>query len=133
MQRLARAGLVLAQIFFFVVVWLGSDALARAAGWSLPGSVIGLSLVCLLLFSGILPSRHVQRGADWLLAEMLLFFIPPVVAVVNFGPLIVSQGWRLLLVLLLGMLVVMVGTGLVVDWVFRFECRRHAKREGKAP
>ncbi|GAB3262646.1 CidA/LrgA family protein [Chitinimonas naiadis] len=131
MQRLAHAGLLLGQIFFFVVVWLASDALARYAGWPIPGSVIGLALVAALLFSRLLPSRYVQRGADWLLAEMLLFFIPPVVAVVNFGPLIASQGWRLLAVLLLGMLVVMIGTGLVVDWVFHYERRRHAQAAGR--
>ncbi len=35
--------------------------------------------------------------ARWLLAEMLLFFVPAVVAVVNYAQLLLVDGWRILL------------------------------------
>lgn len=126
--RLRRLPGTLGQIAVFVAAWLLADHLARRLGLPVPGGVVGLGLIAALLFAGWLPLRAVQQGADWLLADMLLFFIPPMMALVDAGPLLAQIGWRLLLVLALGCVLVMVGTGLAVDRVFRYEQRRHAAR-----
>jgi holin-like protein len=117
------------QTVAFIGLWLLADQLSRRLGLPIPGGVVGLGILAALLFAGWLPLRMVQQGADWLLAEMLLFFIPPLMAVVDAGPLIAQVGWRLLVVLPIGCVLVMVGTGLAVDRVFHYEQRRHAERE----
>lgn len=127
MRRLSAR---LVQIALLIGLWFGADRLGHALGWPIPGGVIGLGVLAALLFSGLLPLRWVQFGAEWLLAEMLLFFVPPLMAVVDAGPLMMQLGWRLVAVLVLGCLMVMVGTGLVVDWVFHIERRRRARKEG---
>lgn len=118
------------QVALLIGIWMAADRLGRAVGLPIPGGVTGLGLLAGLLFIGWLPLGAVQAGAEWLLADMLLFFIPPLMAVVDAGPLFAQLGWRLLLVLALGCLLVMVGTGVAVDWVFHYEQRRHARREG---
>ncbi|WP_374356468.1 CidA/LrgA family protein [Chitinimonas sp.] len=117
------------QVLFLMALWLLADRLVRAWALPIPAGVLGLALLAALLFSRLLPVAAVQRGADRLLADMLLFFVPPLMAIVDSGPLLRQLGWRLLLVLPLGCILVMVGTGLIVDRVFRYEQRRHQDGE----
>lgn len=123
-----RAG---AQVLFFVGVWSATQRMLDWLHWSVPAAVPGLFAVLLLLASGVLPERRLAAGADWLLGEMLLFFIPPLLAVVRYGPLLAQSGWRLLATIALGSLLVLVGTGLVVERTLRWERARHARRESQ--
>ena len=50
------------------------------------------------------------RAARWLLAEMLLFFVPAVVAVVNYAQLLMVDGWRIFAVIALSTLMVLGAT-----------------------
>ena len=120
------------QVLFFVGVWYATQRLLQWLHWSLPAAVPGLFAVLLLLASGVLPERRLAAGADWLLGEMLLFFIPPLLAVVRYGPLLEQSGWRLLATIMLGSLLVLVGTGLVVERTLRWERARHAARARRA-
>lgn len=78
-------------------------------------------LVLAALWLGWLPLAWCQEGARWLLAEMLLFFIPAVVAVVQYPDVIISAGPRILLVIVVSTLIVMAATSLVVDRCYRME------------
>lgn len=71
--------------------------------------------------AGVGASGVVQGGAAWLLAEMLLFFVPAVVAVVNYQELLLQQGWRIALVLLISTALVLGVTALAVDRLYCFE------------
>jgi holin-like protein len=86
--------------------------------------VLGLGLVVTLLFTGILKARHVHLGAEFLLAEMMLFFMPAFVVAITYLGLFATEGLRLVAAVALGTLVVMAGTVWVVDRVFRWESRR---------
>ncbi|GLH70712.1 hypothetical protein GETHPA_22450 [Geothrix rubra] len=119
----------LAQVAGLAALWWASDGAMRALRLPVPGSVAGLAVLVLLLRKGWLPLSWVAEGAGWLLAEMLLFFIPAVVAVVQYPAVILKEGWQLLLVILLGTVGVMVGTALVVERAVRLE-QRLRRREG---
>ena len=66
----------------------------------------------------------IYAGARWLLAEMLLFFVPAVVAVVNYAQLLMVDGWRIFLVIGLSTMMVLGATAWVVDKVYRYEVSR---------
>lgn len=121
----------LSQILFFVAAWWLAQAAVQWLHWRLPAAVLGLFAVLLLLTSKALPERHLASGAKWLLGEMLLFFIPPLLAVVRFGPLLAASGWRLLAAIALGSLLVMAGTGLSVERVARWERARRLRETAK--
>jgi len=55
---------------------------------------------------------------------MLLFFVPAVVAVVNYVQLLIVDGWRIFAVIALSTLMVLGATAWVVDKVYRFEIGR---------
>jgi len=120
--QLARAG----QVLVLAAFWYVCDALVCRLGLPLPGSVLALGLLVALLATGVVRSASLSRGADWLLAEMLLFFIPAVMAVSQHAALLRSEGLRIVLVILIGTVLVMATTALLVDLMWRFR-RRHAR------
>jgi holin-like protein len=116
----------LLQVLALCALCLACDALVRRFGLPLPGSVLALGLLLLLLATRAVPLAGLRRGADWLLAEMLLFFIPAVMAVSQHVALLRSEGVRIVAVILLGTVLVMTATALLVDLVWR-RSQRHAR------
>jgi len=88
-------------------------------------------LLVSMIMLRVMPLGWGKAGASWLLAEMLLFFVPAVVAVVNYGDLLRLEGWRILLVIGVSTLLVLGATSLVVDRVYRFELWLAARKQGK--
>jgi len=94
--------------------------------WVIPGSIIGLAIVIALLAVKILPEKAMAAGAHWLLAELLLFFVPPVVSIIGYWSEIRDDLAAILFAVVLGTLLVLASTAWVVDRVFRLERRARA-------
>jgi holin-like protein len=109
-------------------IWFVADFAARRLSLPVPGGVVGLVLLLALLFCGGVTPRWVKAGADWLLSDMLLFFIPAAVAAVQYGGLFMEDGWRLALVVVAGTLMVMVAVAFAVDRAARLERRLALRR-----
>lgn len=118
--QLARCSQVLA----IVLVWFVCDQASQQLHWPVPGSLIAMALLLIALLGGVVPAAGLRRGADWLLAEMLLFFIPAVMAVWEHLPLLREEGGRILLVIVAGTALVMATTAVLVDLMFRWHRRR---------
>jgi len=69
----------------------------------------------------------VSRGAGWLLAEMLLFFVPAAMIVIQNPQLFGTLGLKLLLVIVVGTVLVMAATALTIDLLFRWKQRRESR------
>jgi holin-like protein len=109
-------------------IWLLADLAVRTFHLPVPGGVIGLLALLALLFSGGIAPRWVKAGADWLLTDMLLFFIPAAVAAVQYGGLFREDGWRLGLVVVFGTLMVMIAVAFAVEQASKFERRLELRR-----
>jgi holin-like protein len=119
-----RLLLTIIQTLFFVAAWLAADFVARRFGIHIPASVLAIATILALLFSGVLKPHHIHRGANFLLAEMLLFFVPAFVAAITQAATFASQGFRLIASVALGTAIVMIGTVWTVDRVFHWESTR---------
>ena len=120
------------QVLLLSAIWLAAEALRSHMGWSLPAGLIGFAVLAVGLFSRVLPTRWFASGTRWLMSEMLLFFIPAMLVVVNYGDLVRNQGLRIVLVIVLSTICVMVATAVVVDAVYRLELRlAQRKRSGQ--
>jgi len=113
------------QICLLVLFSLLGQALAQWLGLPVPGGVVGMALVLLLLATRRLRVRNVHRGASWLLGEMLLFFVPAVMSLLDHREFLGVLGLKLLAVILLGTALVMMGTALTIDLCYRW-MNRHA-------
>jgi holin-like protein len=117
----------LAQIGVVALFWAAGNAVAHLARSPVPGSLIGMLALLALLLSGALDPRLVERGAGWLLAEMLLFFVPAVVALLSHPEFLGMTGLKILLVIVGSTLLVMLATALTVEWGMRRMMLRHAR------
>jgi len=113
----------LAQIALIATLWLVGEAVVRVSGAPLPGAVVGLGLALLLLATGRLSLFSLRRGANWLIAEMLLFFVPLVVAVVDHHELLGLLGLKILVVILGGAAAVIGVTAFTVELCCRLGAR----------
>lgn len=109
------------QIVLLAGIWLLADTAVRTLHLPLPANLTGMLLLLACIFLGVVKAQWFSAGARWLLAEMLLFFVPAVVAVVNYQDLLLEDGWRIMVVLVISTILVLGTTALVVDRVYRFE------------
>jgi holin-like protein len=112
---------VLGQVLILVAFNEAGRWIAGALQIPIPGSLIGMALLLLLLATRLIRMEWVEAGAALLLSEMLLFFIPAAVQVVDFGGLLSQSGVRLVGVIVCSTVTVMVGVGLVTDRIVRWK------------
>ncbi|WP_118138431.1 CidA/LrgA family protein [Oceanicella sp. SM1341] len=113
----------LLQVGILIAFWAAGEALVRLTGLPLPGSIVALAAVLVLLARRRLCVSSVRRGANWLLAEMLLFFVPAVLAVLEHREFLGLLGLKVLAVILVGTLSVMAVTALTVELGYRWRMR----------
>ena len=105
--RLKKLNTASCQIIIILAVWSCADVLQKLLSLPVASGVLGFFLLLFLLEMKWLKLVHVERGADLLLAELLLFFIPPVVGVIQYQDLLIASGWQILLVILISTALVM--------------------------
>ncbi len=119
------------QVVLYAVLFLIADRLVTLLHLPLPANIVGMLMLLLLIVFRVLPLKWVKAGSRWLLAEMLLFFVPAVVAVVNYAQLLMVEGWKIFLVIGISTLLTLGATSLVVDRVYRFEQRLAARKASR--
>ncbi|AXF43372.1 CidA/LrgA family protein [Acinetobacter johnsonii] len=105
--RLKKLKTASCEIMTILAVWSCADVLQKLLNLPVASGVLGFFLLLFLLEMKWLKLAHVERGADLLLAELLLFFIPPVVGVIQYQDLLITSGWKILLVILISTALVM--------------------------
>lgn len=123
LKNLGRLATELAVLL--AIYWLGCQ-LAIWSGWPIPGGVIGMALLLLAFALGVVKPATLQKGAGLLMAEMLLFFIPALMSLLDYGGLLRDEGWRILLVIGVSTLMVMLVTAFTVELVVRLRRSREA-------
>lgn len=121
--RLSHLSRLVLQLVVLIALYLLGGQIAAWLAWPIPGGVIGLGLLLAAFASGRVQPAALQLGAGLLMAEMLLFFIPALMSLLDYGALLRSEGWRILLVIALSTLLVMVVTALTVELVCRWRLR----------
>lgn len=96
--------------YLYVILFVG-NSIARLLHLPIPGSIIGLVLLFLLLQFHIIKLEWIELGAGLLLSELLLFFIPSAIGVIDYTALFGVQGVKAVLVIVLSAIVVMFATG----------------------
>jgi len=103
------------QLVLVAALWQLGNAVARATGWPIPGAILGMLALLALLASGRVHDGALRKGANWLVGEMLLFFVPAVLAVLDHPELLGWLGVKIALLIVLSTVVVMSTTALVVE------------------
>lgn len=114
----------LGQVLLLGGIWWIAERLASLLALPLSGGIVGLGLLVALLLSGVVKPAWVEAGAELILGNMLLYFIPLVVSVVQYTDLLEHEGLKLLVAIGGGFLSVMLVTACVVELI----CQQIRKR-----
>lgn len=107
------------QILIITTFLLIGNTIHSYAHLPIPGSVIGLVLLFLALYLRIIPLKLVDVGAKLLTAELLLFFIPSAVGIMNYPDLFGIVGIKLIIIIFISTVFVMMGTGVTAHFLSR--------------
>lgn len=121
---------MIAALTLILICQLAGEAIARAAGWPLPGPVIGMALLLVLLIARDRLPRFLPGGAadgaveatgKGLLAHLSLLFIPAGVGIVQRLDVFASHGLGLAVALIVSTILTLVTTvatfRLVARWI----------------
>ncbi len=99
------------------------ELISRGLGIPIPGNVIGMGLMILALWLGVVKVAWVQEAADLLLSNLALFFIPAGVGVMVYFDLIRREWLPISVAMVLSTFAVMAATGWMETWLEKR--RRH--------
>jgi len=68
--------------YLYILLFVG-NSIARLLHLPIPGSIIGLVLLFLLLQFHMIKLEWIELGAGLLLSELLLFFIPSAIGIID--------------------------------------------------
>lgn len=114
-----KALTIIGQVALFYLVSLAGTWLTAALHLPVPGSMVGMGMMFALLRLKVIKLAWVEGGANWLLAYLLLFFVPAAVGIVQYRQMLMVDGSRVMLVIVVSTLAVMACTGLLAEFVTR--------------
>jgi len=103
-------GRLLTELIVLLAIYFLGCQLAAWLSWPIPGGVVGLGLLLLTFATGLVKPAALQLGAGVLMAEMLLFFIPALMSLLDY----------------FSTLSVMLVTAFTVEFVCRWKLRHEA-------
>ncbi|KMN21257.1 CidA/LrgA family protein [Pseudomonas helleri] len=118
-----RMGRLISEIAVLLAIYFVGCQIAAWLQVPIPGGVMGMILLLLAFALGWVKPATLQLGAGVLMAEMLLFFIPALMSLLDHGALVRDEGWRILLVIGVSTLLVMIVTAFTVEAVCRWKLR----------
>jgi holin-like protein len=103
------------QIGLLTALSIFGNWVSRLTHLPIPGSMIGLVVLFALLQLRVIKLEWVELGGNWLISNMLLFFVPSALGIIQYGSLLKTEGLKLVLVIGMSTAAVMMTTGLVAE------------------
>jgi holin-like protein len=112
------------QVVLLCGISLLGNCIAQFLHLSIPGNILGMVVLFFLMERKILSLTWIESGANFLIAELLLFFIPSAIGVIQFQRLLISQFVNLSIVIVCSTLAVVLFVGLLTETILRYNQRR---------
>ncbi|GIP21880.1 holin-like protein CidA [Paenibacillus sp. J22TS3] len=103
------------QVAILIFISMAMNKIVDVLHLPIPGSILGIAVIFTLLKTRVIKLEWIEQGANWLLAELLLFFIPAAVGVMKYIPMLESDGVRILIVVIFSTFIVMASSGLTAS------------------
>ncbi|PWI58297.1 CidA/LrgA family protein [Sulfoacidibacillus thermotolerans] len=114
------------QVLLLILFSALGDLIKRILHTPIPGSIFGLLLVFTLLFLKVIRLEWLETGASFLLANLLLLFVPSAVGIIQYQHLMEAEGVRIFLVIAISTVLVMTITG----WTTERLSRKREQKQG---
>lgn len=118
---------IIAELALIFGICLAGEGIAALLPVAFPSSVIGLLLLLILLFTGIIKTRYIQRITEFFMVNMAFVFVPACVSMMEQFDLIRPQLFAFLGICLLTTPLVYCVTAWTVQGIMALRAR---KRKG---
>ncbi|WP_110930868.1 CidA/LrgA family holin-like protein [Paenibacillus bouchesdurhonensis] len=115
MDKLRTIAWSVLQVILLFFISIVMNQIAELLHLPIPGSILGIIIIFALLKTNVIKLTWIEKGANLLLAELLLFFIPSAVGIMKYIPLLESDGVRILVVVISSTFIVMLSSGLIAS------------------
>lgn len=109
------------KIIFQMCILVGSamlgNKITQVFNLHVPGSMVGIFLIFFLLETKMIRLEWLEAGANILIGELILFFIPSAVGVVQYRQVMIANGASFALVIFLSTVTVMLCTGFLAELI----------------
>lgn len=122
---------IIAQIAILYIFYYVGVFFVEITKLPLPASVIGLILLALCLQMKWVKAEYIREGAGFLLAFMTLFFIPPIVGIIDYPELLSLEGILLMVTIFISTLFVILFTSKLSEKIEQKELKLKEKKEGE--
>ncbi|MFW1645969.1 CidA/LrgA family protein [Acinetobacter guillouiae] len=119
------------QIGLLILIWWIGSIIQKQFNLPISAAVIGLFMVLIGLMTGIFKLNWIKSGSDFILGELVLFFIPCFIGLMKYKNLFMTEGWQLIVVVVLGTICVMVFTAYSVHIGFKLERKLKQRHDHK--
>lgn len=85
----------------------------------LPGTILGMLILFILLWTKVLKVESVEKVCDFLILNMIIFFLPPAVELLEYMTLLKTGFFKILVLLIVTTVITMVVTGKTVEYCIK--------------
>lgn len=119
---------IIAQIIILYVFYYAGVFIVELTNLPLPASILGLLLLFICLQLKWIKVEYIKDGAGFLIGFMTLFFIPPMIGIINYPQLFSTAGWLLMASVVVSTLFVILFTSIISQWIEKKEMALKEKK-----
>lgn len=106
------------EIGILIFIYKLGDYLTLYLHLPVPPVLTGMVLLLLLLTTGMIKPDHLERSSQFFSRHMILFFIPVIVGIMQYGDILKQGGWNLIFTVVVSTIFVLVSTA-YITLIFR--------------
>ena len=114
-------------IIIFIINYIGT-IISKTLALPIPGTIIGLLLLFALLYYKIIKLNMIENVANFLLANMTIFFMPPTVKIMDSYQLLQGNFIKFVVLIIVSTVITMGVTGKVVQFMIEHLERKEKKK-----
>lgn len=85
----------------------------------IPGNVLGMIILFILLLTGVVKLKWIDRAASFLLKHLVFFFIPITVGIMTLGSVFVKNGVAIIIIVIISAAIGIISTGQLAQLLLR--------------
>lgn len=105
-------------LIIFIVNYIGI-IISQVCRLPIPGTIIGMLLLFILLYTKLLKLSSIERAGNFLLLNMTIFFLPPAVKLLDTMNLLKNGTLKIMFLVIFSTILTMVITAKTVEYLIK--------------
>ena len=107
------------QFLIILVINFAGVIIQNIFNLPLPGTILGMLILFVLLWTKVLKVESIEKVCDYLILNMIIFFLPPAVELLEYMTLLKTGFFKIIILLIVTTVITMIVTGKTVDFCIK--------------